>query len=64
LSAARVVRRPTLLQNVGVDSSGGELNILPRCELLQKCRYDQEIISHWWGRKLKINSREVEIWLW
>jgi hypothetical protein len=28
-----VVRRFTLLQNVGVDPSGGELNILPRCEL-------------------------------
>jgi hypothetical protein len=34
---------------------------LPRCELLHKFRYDQEIISFWWGRKLKINSREVDI---
>jgi len=32
-------------------------DILPRCELLHKLRYDQELISSWWGRKLKINSR-------
>ena len=29
---------------------------LPRCELLQKFRYDKEIPSFWWGRTLKINS--------
>jgi hypothetical protein len=40
------------------------LVLLPICELLKNSRYEKEIGTFWWGSKLHINSRDINIKLW
>ncbi len=43
----------------GISLIRNSLDLLPRCELLEKFRYEKEIKTFWWDARFNINSSDM-----